>query len=74
MPMGVSNAPGHFQRIMDGLLNVATFPFRKNVLCYLDDDLIHSETLDEHLVHVEAALKALNSVQMKLKIENARWW
>ena len=43
MPFGIANAPASFQRIMANL-------FRKElmqrVICYLDDILIHSNTID----------------------------
>jgi hypothetical protein len=47
MPFGLSNAAQTFQRLMDRLFR--KFPF---VFTYLDDHLIASRTLEEHMVHL----------------------
>lgn len=46
VPFGLRNAPAVFQRFMDSLLG----PLRSNsALVYLDDVVIFSRTMDEHI-------------------------
>ena len=45
MPMGLCNAPSHFQRVMN---HVFFELLDCGVLVYLDDVLIYSRTLEEH--------------------------
>ena len=54
LPMGLTNAPSSFQRIMTRLLG--DMPYIK---VYLDDIIIHSRTVAEHVVHVRAVLARL---------------
>ena len=49
MPMGIKNAPATFQRLMD---NVLTGMHGIEAFIYLDDIVIHSETLQDHDVKV----------------------
>ena len=54
MPFGLCNAPAVYQRLMQHVLqgfNPQEGPDFMSV--YLDDVLIFSETLDEHLEHLE---------------------
>ena len=65
MPFGLTNAPATFQHFMNhtlrGLLD-------KNVECYLDDIVIYSETLEEHVQHVRAVLDRLKQQNLYAKI------
>ena len=63
MPMGISGAPMTFQRIMNKVL---CKQLNKNVVCYLDDVLIFSDTFEEHLKAVDEVLQAFEDVNMKL--------
>ena len=45
MPMGLCNAPSHFQRVMN---HVFFELLDHGVLVYLDDVLIYLRTLEEH--------------------------
>ncbi|KAF4646541.1 hypothetical protein FOZ61_005680, partial [Perkinsus olseni] len=47
MPFGLASAPATFQRLMDSI--VGDLPFVK---CYLDDLLIYSSSMEEHLDHL----------------------
>lgn len=57
------NAPSTFQRTMDSMLS--TVPFLR---AYLDVIVKFSETLEEHVEHVNNVLKILSRNQMKVKI------
>src|SRR6478735_4252927 len=65
MPFGLTNPPATFQHFMNhtlrGLLD-------KNVECYLDDIVIYSETLEEHVQHVRAVLDRLKQQNLYAKI------
>ena len=54
MPFGLTNAAQSFQRLMDKLFR--HFPF---VFTYLDDHLIASRTLEEHLLHLQQFFQVL---------------
>jgi len=47
MPMGTSNSPPHFQRVMNNYLGHLPF-----VKVFVDDILVHSNTVEEHAQHL----------------------
>jgi hypothetical protein len=51
MPFGLRNAPSRFQRLIDRFR--AGLP-AVNILAYLDDLVVISETFEEHLQHLTA--------------------
>ncbi|GBG71803.1 hypothetical protein CBR_g9212 [Chara braunii] len=63
MPFGLTNASATFQAAM-------TTEFRdmldRFVLIYLDDILVYSQTLDEHIVHLRAVLDRLRTAKYKV--------
>jgi transposase InsO family protein len=63
MPFGLRNAAQTFQQLMDRVFRHLPFCF-----CYLDDHLIASRTLDEHLQHLQTYFQLLqdNGLQMNL--------
>jgi hypothetical protein len=61
MPFGLKNAPVLFQQVMDQVFKGATF-----LKCYIDDVLVHSRRLLQHLVHLEELFKRLHEVNMKI--------
>jgi len=61
MPFGLKNAPFFFQRIMDQVLKGAYF-----LKCYINDVLMHSKGLPQHLAHLEELFKKLHKVNMKI--------
>ena len=51
MPFGLTNAPATFQHFMNDVM----FPLLdKGVLVYLDDIIVYSKTLSEHIETVKA--------------------
>ncbi len=61
VPFRLKNAPVFFQRIMDKVFEGADF-----LKCYIDDVLVHSKGLLQHLVHLEELFKRLHEVNMKI--------
>ena len=68
MPFGLTNAPAIFQRLMQRVLPGLN-PEDGNdfVVAYLDDILIFSPILQEHLSHLETVIDRLREVNLKLK-------
>ncbi|GET58728.1 enzymatic polyprotein, putative [Rhizophagus irregularis DAOM 181602=DAOM 197198] len=54
MPFGLTNAPATFQRLMDEILEEYINDF---VVVYIDDIMIYSENLKDHMEHVEKFLE-----------------
>ena len=69
MPFGLTNAPSVFQRLMHKVLkdlNPAEGPDFVSV--YVDDVLVFSSTLEEHLQHLQLVIERLHEVGMKLQL------
>ncbi|KAH7710724.1 gagpol and env protein precursor [Aphelenchoides avenae] len=64
LPFGLSNAPGGFERAMETIFDEE---LGKSVFIYLDDILIATETLEEHLQVVEKVLSKLREYNLRLK-------
>ena len=56
MPFGLTNAPAVFQALVNDILRDV---INHNVFVYLDDILVFSETLEEHIAHVRLVLQRL---------------
>ena len=68
MPFGLTNAPAVFQRLMQRVLaglNLEAGP--DFVAVYIDDVLIFSQTIEEHLMHLRAVIQRIREVGLKLK-------
>lgn len=65
MPFGLTTAPGVFQELMARVLE----GLDKFTVAYLDDILIFSETLEEHLAHIQNVFDRLRKHHLKLKLK-----
>ncbi|KAK7922815.1 hypothetical protein WMY93_009717 [Mugilogobius chulae] len=63
MPMGLSNSPATFQRMMELVLRGLPWHI---CLVYLDDILIYSRTFEDHLSHLQEVLTRIQSAGLKL--------
>jgi hypothetical protein len=70
LPFGLANAPSQFMRMMDGLL---TPEMRRFVAIYLDDVLVHSRDLAQHVSHVRTVLTTLLSHGLRVKQSKCEW-
>ena len=68
MPFGLTNAPSAFQRLMQELLTGLNPPDGTAfVSVYIDDILIYSRTMGDHLTHLRLVFQRLEQAGLKLK-------
>ena len=63
-PMGLTNSPATFQRFMEYVFSDYIFI---TLLIYLDDILVFSKTLEEHIERIETVFQRLLKYGLKLK-------
>ena len=68
MPFGVMNAPAVFQWLMQRVLSGLQF-----ASVYLDDVIVHSETLEEYVNHLKTIFERLKEAKLKLKPEKYKF-
>jgi hypothetical protein len=65
LQFGLNGAVSTFQNMMQQILR----PFlTKFCMVYIDDVIIYSESLEEHLKHIELILDALNKARLKVNV------
>lgn len=70
MPMGLKNSPSTFQRVMDNVLRDL-----QNVIClvYLDDIIVFSTSLQEHMVNLEKVFQRLRESNFKIQLDKSEF-
>lgn len=70
MPFGLKNAPATFQRVMDNILRGIT-----NEMCavYLDDIIVFSSSLQEHIEKLTAVFNRLRESNFKLQLDKSEF-
>lgn len=70
MPMGLKNSPSTFQRVMDNVLRDL-----QNTVClvYLDDIIVFSVSLQEHMVNLEKVFKRLRDSNFKIQMDKSEF-
>ena len=71
MPFGVTNAPSTFQRMMNELFKEEMDKF---VLVYLDDILVFSATLEEHIEHIRKTLDRLRKAKLYARLHKCAFF
>ena len=64
MPFGLMNAPATFQRLMNTVLGDLNL---SEVLIYLDDIIVFSDTIEEHIARLDRVFTRLREHGLKLK-------
>lgn len=62
VPFGLAQAPAYFQRLIDQVLVGLDFAFG-----YLDDILIYSPNVEQHLEHIREVFQRIKDARLKLK-------
>ncbi|GBG66306.1 hypothetical protein CBR_g58797 [Chara braunii] len=70
MPFGLTNAPATFQRAMNDIFRDI---LEQYVLVYLDDMVVYSRTLEEHLRHLRDVLDRLRRHGFYAKLSKCRF-
>src|ERR1700675_468903 len=70
MPFGLKNAPATFVRLMDEVFQDYLDRF---LIVYLDDIVVYSKSLDEHLHHLELIFSRLCEHKLYAKLERCQF-
>jgi len=70
LSFGLVNAPATFQAVMDRLFRPYLDKF---VVCYLDDILVYSKNIEEHLQHLRLVFDVLWREQLYGKLSKCHW-
>ena len=70
-PFGLKQMPAVFQRLMNQIFNVE--PTNKHVAAYLDDLLVHSESIHDHLKDLEDVFIKLREAGLKIKLKKCNF-
>ena len=67
MPFGLCNATATFQRMMAKIFENVLMRFGSLVLCYVDDIIIATDTIDDHVARLHEVFTLLSHAGLKLK-------
>lgn len=70
MPFGLKNAPATFQRVMDNILRGIQ---NEKCLVYLDDIIIFSTSLQEHIDSLRSVFKRLRETNFKIQLNKSEF-
>lgn len=71
MPFGLKNAPATFQRLVEDIFRDIMWI---NVLVYIDDIIIFTETVDQHLEVLKTVLNKLKRHQLQAKRKKCKFF
>lgn len=71
MPFGLCNAPGTFQRLMERMFGDCRY---QSVLLYLDDVIIFSATVKQHLERLGEVFSRLQTQGLKVKLSKCSFF
>ncbi|KAK3557192.1 hypothetical protein QTP70_024679 [Hemibagrus guttatus] len=70
MPYGLTNAPAVFQALINGVFQDL---LGKGVIAYIDDILVYSTSMEEHVRHVREVLTRLQRHHLYVKLEKCEF-
>lgn len=70
MPFGLKNAPSTFQRVMDNVLREYLYKF---CFVYMDDVVIFSKSLHEHLIHLNKIFDKFREFNLKVQLDKSEF-
>lgn len=70
MPFGLKNAPSTFQRVMD---NVLREHIGKLCFVYMDDIIVYSTSLEEHICSLKKIFETLDKYNLKLQLDKCEF-
>jgi len=68
MPFGLTGAPGDVPK-KKGNESHSFLLYRKVRIHFIDDILIYSKSVEEHITHLQQVLKVFNENKLKINIE-----
>ena len=71
MPFGLAGAPLIFQDLMNNVLQGLLYD---SVWAYLDDVIVYSKTIEDHLIHVEQVFLRFRKAGLKLKLSKCEFF
>lgn len=70
MPFGLKNAPSTFQRVMDNILREH---LGIRCLVYMDDIIVFSTSLQEHIINLSKIFETLRKYNMKIQLDKSEF-
>ena len=67
MPFGLCNATATFQRLMAQALTSVTKKYGNLIMCYVDDVVIATPTLKDHIERLEEVFSCMKQAGLKCK-------
>ena len=71
LPMGITNGPAAFARLMNNVLAGLTWDV---CLVYLDDTIVVGRTFDEHITNLERVLQRFRKANLQLNPKKCQWF
>lgn len=71
LPFGLCNAPGTFQRLMERLFGDCRY---QSLLLYLDDVIVFSSSIQQHLERLEQVFSRLQTQGLKVKLAKCHFF
>lgn len=71
MPFGLCNAPSTFQRLMERMFGDCRY---QSVLLYLDDVIVFSSSIQQHLLRLEEVFSRLQKQGLKVKLSKCNFF
>ncbi|MBW0549881.1 hypothetical protein O181_089596 [Austropuccinia psidii MF-1] len=67
MPFGIKNAPAHFQRMMDTIIQEEIF--EGWMLVYIEYIIIYLETWEDHVQYIDRILSKCTPIKLKISLK-----